>query len=116
LDKMTLLRYNKSLSVAISGQLQNPLIRSNQLWKGENYESPRWHPTLQWTKSESKLKEVEKDGTWHININVSTVSQLGDSIDTNTVILYNTRSKRQIHTLSDLRKNIVWVSRMVAAL
>jgi hypothetical protein len=41
LDEMTLLRYNKSLSVAVSGQLPNPLIRSNQLWKGENYESPR---------------------------------------------------------------------------
>jgi hypothetical protein len=68
LDEVTHLRFEQSLLEGVFGPLRNPLIRSYYLWLEDKRDNLDWHPSIQYEAHESRLKPVEADGTWDINI------------------------------------------------
>ena len=68
LDDITRLRYEGHLPDNIFGPLQNPAPRAYYVWIGDLKDDGDWHSTVKYKVGECKVKPVESDATWDINM------------------------------------------------
>jgi hypothetical protein len=68
LDEVTRLRYESQLPENIFGPLRNPVVRAYYLWINNLKDDTEWHAAIQYKAGEQKLKPVEADATWDIDM------------------------------------------------
>jgi len=71
LNRVTRLRYEGLLPEGIHGPLRNPIVRAYYLWMRDEKDNSSWHRAIQYEDGESRLKLVEADATWDIDIAAS---------------------------------------------
>jgi len=75
LDEITTLRYHGTLPEGIFGDLRNPTICMYQLWKrNEKKEKSHCIAALKWGPTEQEIQDIQKDGTWDLNINAKRIT------------------------------------------
>jgi hypothetical protein len=68
LDEVTRLRYESRLPDNIFGPLRNPVVRAYYLWIKDLKDDDEWHSVIQYKVGECKIKQIESDATWDINM------------------------------------------------
>jgi hypothetical protein len=68
LDEVTRLRYENCLPENIFGPLRNPVVRAYYIWIDELKDDGEWHSAIQYKVGEQKIKAVESDATWDIDM------------------------------------------------
>ncbi|KAF8896912.1 hypothetical protein CPB84DRAFT_1681957 [Gymnopilus junonius] len=75
LDEITHLQYEDLLPNNIFGPLRNPTLRAYHLWRKGKPEDKGWHSELRYSPREKVIAEEERDGTWDLSINASTLAK-----------------------------------------
>ncbi|KAF8962225.1 hypothetical protein BDZ97DRAFT_1611458, partial [Flammula alnicola] len=77
LDEVTKLKYEGLLPEGILHPLRNLTVRAYVLWNKSASNEKSWHSALAYGPGENRLKRVEADGTWFMNMNLRNVDLKG---------------------------------------
>ena len=68
LNEVTRLQYERCLPSGIFGPLRNPVVRAYYVWIKTLRDDRTWHSSLQYKAGEQKIKAVESDATWDVDM------------------------------------------------